>query len=70
MFYLYTKNRIVFIVLFSLSTLLIVEGTMFFVYDEKPKIISILIELPFFVIGAWLYHYKMTQRIANRTTKK
>jgi len=66
MFYIYLKNRTLFVILFSVSTLVFVESIMFFVYNEKPSITSIFIELPFFILGAWIYHYRMTKKIAAK----
>lgn len=63
MFYIYVKNRILFVLIFSMAMLLVLEATMYFVFDEKPHIVSILIEIPFFVFGAWLYHYKRTKQL-------
>gem|GEM_PF-5784317 len=62
MYYLYLKNRILFSFLFALAILLGSESIMYFLFNEEPKLVSIIIEVPFFLLAGWYYHYRVTKK--------
>jgi hypothetical protein len=53
----FIKNRLIFIIVNTLILLLIGESFIFLIYGEKSKPIVILVELPFFILGSWIYHF-------------
>lgn len=66
----FIKNRLLYVIVNSLLLLITIETIMFLLFGEKPGPVGVIVELPFFILGSWIYHYKKTEKLKREMQNK
>ena|GEM_PF-6467658 len=69
-YYLYIKNRLLFIAVVSIVLLTVAELLPWAIWGDQINLLGICtIQLPVFILGSWLYHSLVTDRMNSKKIK-